>query len=243
MLLGKFKKLIETVILSSVLLASVATATGTTLIDPYETYNRSAYRFNKTLDQILLKPVATVYDKSLPAPLKKGVINFFDNIGEVPNVANNLLQANIGYAVSGTWRFLFNSTLGIFGLFDVASYFGIPKYPTDFGITLRKWGIRPTPYLVLPILGPSTVSNTLAKPVDFQLSLYPYVENHLAYSSLGLNMVAQRAEYLKYGSSDDIALDPYLLQRNAYLQRRAELLNRAQGKSADDLTTDYEFAD
>lgn len=242
MLLNKYKKWGQVVILSLLPWLAMAQVANKTE-DPYETYNRSAYRFNKTMDQILLKPAATIYDKSLPAPVKKGVTHFFANLGEIPIVANNLLQANPGYAMANTWRFLLNSSLGVFGLFDVASAMGIPRNYTDFGITLRKWGLKSTPYLVLPLLGPSTFADTLAIPVNLQFTVYPYIDTSLAYGSFGLEMVAKRAEYLKYGSSADIVLDPYIFQRNAYLQQRAELLQKVRTKAMTDLAAGYDFAD
>ena len=212
--------------------------------DPFETYNRSAYRFNRTVDQIALKPIAKVYDAVLPGPAKKGVLNFFDNLNQLPTLANNLLQANLGQAVGGTWRFAINSTLGVFGFFDVASRLGIPKYSTDFGITLQKWGVKSTPYLVLPILGSSTFTDTLAIPVDFQFNPLNYVNpKGYTYGALGLDVTSKRAEFLKYGSPDEVALDPYVFQRNVYLQRREALLQKARGNEARDLEAGYDFAD
>ena len=156
--------------------------------DPFETYNRSAYRFNQTIDKFALKPVAEVYNQLLPGPAKKGVVNFFDNLYELPTIANELLQANFMQAAGNSWRFVINSTIGLLGFIDVASHIGLPKYYTDFGITLQRWGIKPTPYLVLPILGPSTVTDALAIPIDYQFSAFNYTKpNSVVYSTLALS--------------------------------------------------------
>lgn len=224
--------------------ASCGYATTADHKDPYETYNRSAYRFNQTIDQIALKPAAKVYDRILPGPIKKGVLNFFDNLNELPTIANDLLQGNLVYAASNSWRFLINSTVGVFGVIDVASRLGVAKYSTDFGITLRKWGIKPTPYLVLPLLGPSTVTDTFAIPVDYQATVYNYVKpKSIVYGAVAVNTIGRRAELLKYGSADDVTLDPYIFQRHAYLQQREALLQKAKGRTSNDLEAGYDFGD
>lgn len=230
-------------IASIFLVAGNSFAGNSNSIDPFETYNRNAYQFNQNLDKIALKPLAKVYNQVLPRPAKKGVVNFFDNLGELPTIANELLQANFKQAAGNGWRFVINSTLGILGLFDIASHIGLPKYYTDFGITLQKWGIKPTPYLVLPFLGASTVSDALAIPVNSQFTAFNYIKpDSVVYSGLAVNIVARRAEFLKYGNAEDVAINPYVFQRNVYTQRRAALLEKAKGNTAGDLENGYEFA-
>jgi phospholipid-binding lipoprotein MlaA len=212
--------------------------------DPYETYNRSAYRFNQTVDQIILAPTARAYDKVIPSPVKKGIGNFFDNLACLPTIANNLLQANLGQAVGGTWRFVINSTLGILGLFDVASHLGMPKYYTDFGITLQKWGMKPTSYLVLPLLGASSVSDALALPIDYQFAPNAYVNpRSISYQAMAVNIVNTRAQLLQYGDTEAVALDPYVFRRNVYIQQRHALLLKARGQAdQQNLASGYDFA-
>ncbi len=231
------------------LIASIFLAAGNSFaansnsIDPFETYNRNAYQFNQNLDKIALKPVAKVYNQVLPRPAKKGVVNFFDNLGELPTIANELLQANFKQAAGNSWRFVINSTIGILGLFDVASHIGLPKYYTDFGITLQRWGINSTPYLVLPILGPSTVTDALSIPVNYQFKAFSYVKpDSVVYSALAVDVISRRAEFLKYGNAEDVAIDPYVFQRNVYMQRRAALLEKAKGNTPSDLENGYDFA-
>lgn len=241
----KIAKLIKWVGLIAGMLAltgnSFAATSNST--DPFEIYNRNAFQFNQNLDKIALKPVATIYNQLLPRPAKKGVVNFFDNLGELPTIANELLQANFKQAAGNSWRFVINSTIGLLGFFDVASHMGLPKSYTDFGITLQRWGISPTPYLVMPIFGPSTITDALSIPVNYQFNAFNYIKpNSLVYSALAVNVIARRAALLKYGNAEDVAIDPYVFQRNVYMQRRAALLAKAKGNIPNDLENGYDFA-
>lgn len=229
--------------LASLLIVSTSCSYAANNADPFETYNRAAYRFNHKIDQVVLKPAAIVYDTITPDSVQKGVANFFDNLSELPSFANNLLQANFYQATATAWRFIINSTVGVLGIFDIASKIGLAQQHTDFGITLQKWGVSPTPYLVLPLLGPSTISDAIAKPIDYQLTVYAYTKpDKVVYGALALAVVSQRAGLLKYGSAEDVALDPYIFQRNAYLQQRAALLQKAKGQAEDNLTSGYDFS-
>lgn len=203
--------------------------------DPYENYNRHAYKLNDTLDKIAFKPIATFYQKFFPAPVTKGVSNFFSNLNLVPTIISDALQANPHAMLSDTWRLAINSTVGVGGLFDVASYMDLPPHSEDLGLTFAKWGWHSSAYVVLPILGPSTVRDAASLPIDYEIfSVYPYIQNvALRNSLLGLNFVNKRAELLKF---DDVmqqaALDPYVFLRNAYLQRRDYLMEQNTGKTA-----------
>jgi phospholipid-binding lipoprotein MlaA len=242
----KIKKLTQVAGLMASLLfvSSNSFAASSNSVDPFETYNRGAYRFNKTIDQVALKPVAKVYNRILPGPAKKGVANFFDNLAELPTVANEVLQANFMQAANNSWRFVINSTIGVLGLFDVASHIGLHKYSTDFGITVQRWGLKPTPYLVLPILGPSTITDALALPVNYQFTVFNYTNpKSFVYGARIVNVVSTRAEFLKYGNAADVSLDPYVFQRNAYTQQRSALLQKAKGNTIENLEAGYDFAD
>lgn len=201
--------------------------------DPLEPYNRAMYSFNDTVDQNVLKPVAEGYRSVVPQIVRTGVRNFFSNIEDVWIGVNNLLQFKVGDAISDWTRFLMNTTFGIAGLYDVASEAGLEKHNEDFGQTLGWWGVPPGPYLVLPLLGPSTFRDTPAVVVDASASAYgvlanaasPDNANTLRFGLIGLNLVNRRAEALGATTIiDQAALDRYAFTRDAFLQRRRSLV-------------------
>src|SRR5688572_10597784 len=124
--------------------------------DPFQKLNRFIYKVNNGLDKIILKPVSDVYVKVIPQPIRKGLGNFFDNVGYGNVIVNDLLQGHFKQALGGTARMAVNTTVGVGGVFDVATKWNLPAHQNDFGITLGKWGAGPGPYLVIPLLGPST---------------------------------------------------------------------------------------
>ena len=190
--------------------------------DPFESFNRSMYSFNDVVDTAVLKPVATVYQKVTPEFARESVNNFFGNLGEVWSFVNNSLQGQGQGAYNSAVRFTVNSVFGIGGLFDVASEAGIERRKQDFGQTLGRWGLAPGPYLVLPLLGPTTVRDTVALPVDWMGAPMGYVNDIGARNSLsGLQLVNKRARLLKAGDMlDSVALDKYSLTRDVYLRSR-----------------------
>ncbi len=192
--------------------------------DVFEPINRIMFRFNETVDKYIMKPVAKVYNVIMPKPLNQGVHNFFNNIGTLPTIANDVLQFNFYQAANDTWRVLINSTVGIGGLFDVGSRIGLNYYSNDFGLTLAKWGWKSSNYLVLPFFGPSSPRDTLGLPVDyFAFSVYPHINpQSLRYQVYGLGVVDRRAQLLKFQEVlEEATFDKYVFIRNAYLQRRA----------------------
>ncbi|MGB2360074.1 MAG: MlaA family lipoprotein [Porticoccaceae bacterium] len=193
--------------------------------DPYENLNRKTHAFNETLDKYIARPAAKIYTNTLPDPVEKGVVNFFSNLDELTNIANSLLQAKFGQAANDTGRFLINSTLGIGGLFDVASQAGLPKGEgEDFGQTLGAWGVGEGPYLMLPLIGPSTLRDAPARYIDSFANPVSELEDVSARNSLRLlGLVSTRAELL--GLDDAISGDSYLFVRDVYLQRREYLVN------------------
>jgi phospholipid-binding lipoprotein MlaA len=193
--------------------------------DPYENINRKTHAFNETLDKYIARPVAKVYTNTVPDPVERGVVNFFSNLDELTNIANSLLQAKFGQAANDTGRFLINSTLGIGGLFDVASRAGLPKGEgEDFGQTLGAWGVGEGPYLMLPLVGPSTLRDAPSKYIDSFANPVSELEDVSARNSLRLlGLVSTRAELL--GLDDAISGDSYLFVRDVYLQRREYLVN------------------
>ncbi len=202
--------------------------------DPLEGLNRGIYKFNDTVDKAAIKPIAGAYKAVLPTPVRSGVNNFFSNLNTFVSAINNLLQFKFGNAFSEAGRFVINSTFGIAGIMDVASWDKVEKHPEDFGQTLGRWGVGNGAYLVLPFLGPSTLRDTGGLVVD-TLAFDPitYIEEPATRNSLrGLKLIDKRAQFLP-GSDllDEAALDPYAFMRDAYIQRRAT--QDADGKATD----------
>jgi len=200
--------------------------------DPLEKINRPIFAFNKGVDKVVIKPIAKVYDAIIPNPIQKGISNAFLNVGEFPIIINNLLQLKIGSAITDTWRLIINSTMGVGGLYDPATYFGLKRNYQDFGLTLSRWGIN-TAYFVIPILGPSTITDAIGLLVDYEFFMvYPYIDSKtLRYSLLGLDMIRLRVELLPTDKVVDEAFDPYVLLRDAYKQRRNYLLTQQENKN------------
>jgi phospholipid-binding lipoprotein MlaA len=190
--------------------------------DPYEGFNRAVFSFNDTVDTYALKPVATVYRDVTPSFVQTGVGNFFGNLGDAWTAVNNLLQGKGEAGMTDVTRFALNSTLGILGLFDIASEAGLQKHKEDFGQTLGTWGVSSGPYLMLPILGPSTVRDTVALPADFAGNIWRYKDPvHVRNIGTGVDLVDTRASLLDATSMlEDAALDRYEFIRDGYLQRR-----------------------
>lgn len=203
--------------------------------DPWEDFNRKMYRFNDALDRALLKPAAETITNTMPEPVNMGVSNFFANLDDVGTSINNLLQGKFVYALSDAGRVVVNSTLGVAGLFDVASRMHLEKHNEDFGQTLGKWGVEPGPYLVLPFLGPASVRDRVGYTVDlvFDLATYYTDDDGVRWVLLGAGILEDRAALLDATDLlDTAALDPYAFQRDAYLQKREYDVN--DGEQDDD---------
>lgn len=198
-------------------------STPTSAADPLIRFNRAMFSFNDGIDNVVMRPIASFYNKIMPKPLNAGISNFFNNIGELPTIANDILQLHFYQMANDMWRFGINSTLGIGGLFDIASRIDLKYYKNDFGLTLAYWGYTPSTYLVLPFFGPNTFRDGLGIPVDyFAFSIYPYINpESLRYQVFGLGVVDRRAQLLKYQSvMEEAAIDRYVFLRNAYIQNR-----------------------
>jgi phospholipid-binding lipoprotein MlaA len=203
--------------------ASAPSAAGNpTVNDPWEPMNRSVFSFNTALDNAVIKPVATVYQTVLPKPVRTGVNNFFGNLKDVWSFANNVLQFKGAAAVDSAMRVSVNTFLGLGGVLDIASEAGIERHTQNFGQTLGYWGMGPGPYLVLPVLGPSTLRDTAALPVDLRGDIVSRQEIEGFRNSLkALEIVDLRASLLRASSViDSASLDPYLFTRDAFLQRK-----------------------
>lgn len=206
--------------------ASPAARNGAAQIDPWERWNRRVYRFNDKLDESVLKPAATTYTKVVPAPVRRGVNNFFGNVSDVWSALNNFLQGKFANGLQDVVRVGTNTLFGLGGFLDVASEFGADHQGEDLGQTLGRWGMAPGPYVVWPVLGPSTLRDSIALPLDVQVSPALAMQHNAAKAATaGLQAVNQRANLLgASGMLNDIALDKYVFLRDAYLQRRRSLV-------------------
>jgi phospholipid-binding lipoprotein MlaA len=199
--------------------------------DPWIGFNQKVQAFNDGTDRFLLKPVAQGYQAVVPRFARNSVGNFFSNLDDVTNAVNNVLQGKPLRGVSDVGRILINTTLGLGGLFDPASGLGLVKHNESIGQTLSVWGVPKGPYVVLPFLGPSTLTDALSRPFDSRLNPVRYL--HPVYHrnrTFGLNLIHQRASFLR--AEDAIFGDRYIFFRDAYLQRRNYLVN--DGQVADD---------
>lgn len=194
--------------------------------DPLEGFNRSVDGFNQVVDKAVVKPLAQGYDKVTPPEIKTVIGNFFSNLDDISVAVNNLLQGKPKAAGSDITRFALNTTIGIVGLADVATELGFQKNDEDFGQTLGVWGMGSGPYLVLPLLGPSTLRDAPARFVDAPLDpLYHYDNVRVRNSLLVVNVVNTRARLLPATDLiERVALDQYAFVRDAYLKRRASLV-------------------
>jgi phospholipid-binding lipoprotein MlaA len=194
--------------------------------DPLEHLNRDTYRMNDKLDRAIIKPLSEGYSEVLPYPVRESISNFFDNLDGLLNINNDILQGDVRWALSDSWRFIINSTVGVGGLFDVATHMGLVPHENDFDLTLNRWNIY-LPYTVVPFVGPRTLGGVIAFPVNYYLGIGIYLftptqsfELTLLY---GLNL---RANLLAAeNASSGFMLDPYVFMRNAYLQDREYMLS------------------
>lgn len=197
--------------------------------DPFETYNRHTFAFNDALDRNILQPVSRFYNKIMPKPLNQGVHNFFLNLNTFSTIIDDFLQFNFYQMTNDAWRMAINSTVGIGGLFDIATRMNLKYYENDFGMTLATWGWKQSSYLVLPFYGSYTFRDGFSLPFDFFLfSAYQFIEPpKLRYGLYAVSVIDWRAQTMKYNELLDVAaIDKYVFVRNAYLQRRAYQLDQ-----------------
>ena len=210
--------------------------------DPYESFNRKVHGFNMVFDKIVLKPPAKLFKAIVPRPVRRSINNFYENIYLIPTVANDLLQAKWRAASDDSGRFLINSTLGVGGLFDVASNYHLPPHRNDLGLTFAKWGDKKSPYIVIPFLGPSTIRDGMASIFEYTLMTpYPYINNDaVIWGLVGLRYIDLRSQFLDTERLFDEALDKYSFLRDAYLQNRHFLI---YGEAAADNAGDSLYVD
>lgn len=195
--------------------------------DPIEGFNRAMFGFNEGLDKIVIKPAAQGYEFVLPQPVRTGVANFFSNIADIFIGVNNLFQGKPAEAVSDGGRFLVNTTVGVLGIFDVASQIGLEKHDEDFGQTFGRWGVGDGAYVVVPFFGPRTARDTVGLAFDVYSDPVTYVDNVPTRNTLlATRVVSVRADLLKVDKIvEEAALDKYSYIRDAYLQHRRNLIH------------------
>lgn len=211
--------------------------------DRFERFNRTVFVFNTKLDHTLLRPIARGYVKVTPRPIRTAVNNFVTNLAYPTTIVNQFLQGNIKDGVSDTARLVVNTSLGLGGLFDPASGMGLDRHGADFGQTLGKWGAHSGPYLMLPLLGPSTLRDGLGLVPDWlllhEIETVKLFRNNgdIEWSLYAVSLVNLRSQLLDADRLLDSAYDPYAFLRSAYLQRRDYLINGGA------VTPDEEFPD
>ena len=211
----------------TLLLSSCAVGRATNPQDPFETLNRKTFAFNQKVDRIVYRPIANLYNTITPDFIDRGVTNFFQNLGQVGTIGNDILQADLEFTLLDTARLFINTTVGVLGLFDPASHIGLPLHYQDFGLTLAKWGVKNSPYFVVPFLGPSTLRDTAGLPPDYYMSPLTYVKPDSAcYGLVALDRIDRRADLLSADKLLTQAFDPYVFLRNAYLQKRKQRIRK-----------------
>jgi len=191
--------------------------------DPWELVNRNVFSFNESIDKYAIKPITKVYEFIFPVYVRERFSNVFANVGDVYTAVNQLLQGKPKTAVEDLTRVIVNTTFGIGGIFDVATEAGLEKHSEDFGQTFGVWGIKDGPYMMLPLLGPSNVRDTVGWAFDIQTDiLLTYIDNIPVRNAItGIRIVDQRSKYLSSTSLlGEAAFDKYTFIRDAYIQRR-----------------------
>ena len=190
--------------------------------DPFESFNRKVDAFNTTVDEAVVKPVATTYRDITPSPVRTHIGNFFGNLSDIWSTLNTALQLRGEDTANNVLRVSVNTVFGFVGLLDIATEMNLYRTPADFGQTLGRWGVPPGPYLVLPVLGPSTVRDTLGRSIEQSGDLIWNLDHIPTRNSLfGLRLVETRASLLRATSMlDEAALDKYSFTRDVFLQRR-----------------------
>jgi len=225
--LARRLRLVTVCAIASLLMMGGCATTGTgDPRDPLEPMNRAIYKFNDGVDTVLMKPLAEVYQAVIPPLVRTGVSNVFSNLNDVIVMLNNTLQGKFVPALSDFSRIMFNTTIGILGIFDVATDLGIEKNDEDFGQTMGFWGVGDGPYLVVPLLGPNNVRDLLGRFVDWETDPTSFLNPNRDRNAVqGFRLVTRRADLLSASKVLEVAsIDDYAFLRDAYLQRRRNLI-------------------
>lgn len=224
-------------LVASLSLTGCATGPNANPKDPLEPMNRSITRFNDTLDENVLKPVATGYRDVTPDLVQKGVRNVFNNLSDMWSTVNSGLQLKGRDTAESFMRVVVNTVFGMYGIFDVATEIKLQRHTEDFGQTLGYWGVPSGPYLVLPVLGPSTLRDTAGLPVDTSADVVRNLDHiPTRNSALGVRIVEKRADLLKATNMlEEAALDKYSFTRDSYLQYRRSQIYDGNPPEEEDL--------
>lgn len=223
------------------LVAGCASSASRVEHDPWEPLNRGIYQFNDFGDRVLIKPIAKGYKKVVPSFMRRGVSNFYDNLATPSSALNNFLQGKPKRGIDDVVRFVFNSTLGIGGLFDLASASGIEEYDEDFGQTFAVWGVPSGPYVVLPFMGPSTLRDAFGRPLDTLADpLYHHEEKNVRDKLYILRAIDLRHRLLAAEGLLEDSQDPYITLRESYLQNRNYVIHDGDPPVDDDFYDDFE---
>lgn len=197
--------------------------------DPYENFNRAIFQFNLVFSGLFIEPPIYLYRNGIWSPIQHRVSNFFDNVSTITTLPNDLLQGKMKYFFNDFWRLAINSTIGIGGLFDVAKRMGLKRHQTGFGDTLTQWGATQSPFLVLPVLGPSTFRDAFAIPFNTFTSPYPYLNpDSFMYGMAATRELDSQARLLPAYQAMRQAFDPYIFMRNGFFRVREAALERNQ---------------
>lgn len=218
--------------------------------DPFESFNRKMFEFNRVIDGLILEPFANMYKMAVNENIQESIAYFLYNLAEPVTFANDMLQAKGERGLETFSRFMINTTFGLFGLFDVADKLGLPRHQEDFGQTLAVWGVPSGPYLVVPFLGSSTPRNLTGRFADFYLSPYNYYMIHhnrrqYIYVRLGAETIVKRAIYAEdIKNFRENSIDFYAAVRSFYLQnKKAQVKDGKVDKSSSPGADDFDFED
>jgi phospholipid-binding lipoprotein MlaA len=225
-----FTKFCQQAIVAGSALLLAACATTKDNVDPYEHYNRAVFKFNRSLDYVIMRPVADLYDTLTPAPVQGGIGRMYTNFYEPSRVINDILQGEGRYAYQDGARFLLNSTVGIVGFFDVAQQVGFPLHQQDFGITMARWGWTQSAYFVAPFIGIYTFRDLVAVPFNtYVFTFWPYIQpENVAWTLYIVEKSHTRAVLRPADKVIDEAFDPYIFVRDAFLQKRNQDIKTQQ---------------
>ncbi len=219
--------------------ASLPQGTQTDLRDPFERSNRATFEFNMAMDRTVARPVARAYTKVVPRPIRNSLSNVLDNAGYPTVIVSQLLQGKLADTGRDAGRLLVNTIMGVGGLFDVATDIGLDRHDEDFGQVLGKWGVPPGPYLMLPVLGPSSMRDSWGKLPDQLTNGTHYISDAtVRYGVSAFRLLDDRANLLKGDALLARAADPYVFVRSAWLQHR-----EFEVRDGNVATTPDEFAD
>jgi phospholipid-binding lipoprotein MlaA len=230
------KQIITRLVLSMMLIGFLSVSHARTVEDPFVGYNRDVESFNAGVDSAILKPVTQSYVDVIPDPIRIAGKNFVNNLQEPVTILNALLQGKLEQSIQDTARFIFNSTLGLFGLIDIATPMGLVRHDEDFGQTFAVWGWQESAYLNLPLLGPSTVRDAIAKPFSLMMTTYG-----TAFTSV--RILSLRESLMPLDPLIDAAPDRYTFVRDGFMQQRGYLIHDGQKTVTPSPLKDFDFSE